>query len=282
MNKKVIVITGASFGMGKDTAKDLINLGHKVYCLSRNIKEMEELKKLGGIVRKLDVSNEKEIEKVSKEILKKEKKIDVLWNNAGFGLYGPLEEIPINDARYQFEVNLFGLAKLTQMILPNMRKNKNGIIINTSSIGGKIYGPLGGWYYSTKHALEGWSDCLRLEVKDFGIDVVILEPGLIDTNFSSPVKKNLKKYRNGIYKKLVRGFEKIGEGAFKSGKSTSTKLISNVIIKIINTKKGKLKTRYYTGKFAFTMLFLRKWLSDKMFDKIILSWMRSLAKNEKK
>ena len=109
--------------------------------------------------------------------------VDVLINNAGYGLYGAMEDTSLEDARYQFEVNLFGLARLTQLVLPHMRKQNFGRIINTSSVGGKIYTPLGSWYHATKHALEGWSDCLRLEVAPFGIDVIIIEPGAIITEF---------------------------------------------------------------------------------------------------
>ena len=107
--------------------------------------------------------------------------MDVLINNAGYGLYGAMEDTSLEDARYQFDVNLFGLARLTQLVLPHMREHNFGRIINTSSVGGKIYTPLGSWYHATKHALEGWSDCLRLEVAPFGIDVVIIEPGAIVT-----------------------------------------------------------------------------------------------------
>ena len=112
-------------------------------------------------------------------------------NNAGYGLYGSIEEVTIKDARYQFEVNLFGLARLTQLLLPGMRHKKSGKIINISSIGAKIYGPLGAWYYGTKHALEGWSNCLRVEVKQFGIKVVIIEPGLIATGFGDVMTDSL-------------------------------------------------------------------------------------------
>ena len=114
-------------------------------------------------------------------------------NNAGFGLYGPVEEIGMDEARYQFEVNVFGAARLTQLLLPAMRKKKAGIIVNITSMGGKIYTPLGAWYHATKHALEGWSDCLRLELADFGIRVVVIEPGLIETGFGDVVADSLLK-----------------------------------------------------------------------------------------
>ena len=111
--------------------------------------------------------------------------VDILVNNAGFGLFGAMEETPLDDARYQFEVNLFGVARLTQLVLPHMREKGAGKIVNVSSVAGKIHTPLGSWYHASKHALEGWSDCLRWELKRFGIDVIIIEPGLIRTEFGN-------------------------------------------------------------------------------------------------
>ena len=111
-----------------------------------------------------------------------------------FGLYGPVEEVPLGDARYQFEVNLFGLAHLTQLVLPHMRAQRSGRIVNVSSVGGRIYSPFGAWYHATKHALEGWSDCLRLETAPFNIAVVLIEPGLIRTDFGDVASAELRKH----------------------------------------------------------------------------------------
>jgi short-subunit dehydrogenase len=184
--KKVILITGASSGMGKVTAEELIKEGNTVYCAARSVEKMKDLENLGGKILEMDVSDDQSLEAGVDKIISAEGKIDVLWNNAGFGLYGPVEEISIEKAKYQFDVNLFGLAKITQKVLPHMRDQRGGLIINTSSMGGKIYTPLGAWYHATKHAVEGFSDCLRLELKEFGINVVVLEPGLIDTGFRAP------------------------------------------------------------------------------------------------
>lgn len=272
MKQKIILITGASSGMGKVTAKDLIKQGHIVYCASRNTKNMDELKTLGGKIIELDMSKNLTIEQAVKKILKEQKKIDILWNNAGYGLYGPVEEININDAKYQFEVNLFGLAKLTQLILPIMRKQNSGLIINTSSIGGKIFTPLGAWYHATKHALEGWSDCLRLELKDFNIDVVILEPGLINTKFYEILKNNLpERSRTGPYKKIVNAMLKASNN---TSKGSSPKLISKTIQKIIRSKRPK--TRYAVGRFSTLLLIIRKYFSDRFFEKVVMSQLRSM------
>lgn len=137
MSKKVILITGASSGMGKESAKALIQQGHTVYTVARRIDQMQDLKKLGGHPIQMDVTKESDIQNVVETIIQKEGKIDVLWNNAGYGLYGSIEDVSIDEARKQMEVNVFGMAAMTQKVVPYMRKANAGTIINTSSMGGK-------------------------------------------------------------------------------------------------------------------------------------------------
>ncbi len=265
--QKVILITGASSGMGKVTAEDLIKKGHIVYCAARKVEEMADLEELGGKVVRMDVTKEEDLQAVVEQILEEEKCIDVLWNNAGFGLYGPVEEIPMEKVRYQFEVNLFGLGRLTQLVLPQMRKQKSGTIINTSSMGGKMYTPLGSWYHATKHALEGFSDCLRLELKEFDIDVVLLEPGLIDTGFLAGVEQNFpQESQEGPYSRIVKG---LMGGALAETKGSDPKVISETVQKIIESDRPK--TRYVAGKMARSLMWVRKYLGDRVFDKLILS-----------
>src|SRR5689334_18003170 len=182
-SKKTALVTGASSGMGKEIARKLICDGFQVYVAARHIDKMIDLERLGARPLRMDLSREAEIVSAVETILKETGGVDVLVNNAGFGLYGPVEDIGIEEARYQFEVNVFGTARLTQLLLPAMREKGSGTIVNITSMGGKIYTLLGAWYHATKHALEGWSDCLRLELATFGIRVVIVEPGLIETGF---------------------------------------------------------------------------------------------------
>jgi short-subunit dehydrogenase len=266
--KKVILITGASSGMGKVAALKLIEQGHIVYGAARDVENMKDLSRLGGHTIEMDVTQESDRKKGVDKIIAEQGQIDVLWNNAGFGLYGPVEEVSMDRAKYQFEVNLFGLAALTQDVLPHMRKQKDGLIINTSSMGGRIYTPLGAWYHATKHALEGWSDCLRIELKDFGIDVVVLEPGLIDTGFYNGVQHHFPPESiNGPYKKIVNTL--LNASSNGSMKASDPKVISKTVIKIINAKKPK--TRYVAGKMAKPLMFTRKWLGDRIFDRAIMS-----------
>lgn len=265
--KKVILITGASSGMGKVTAEELIKDGHTVYCAARSVEKMKDLEQMGGKILKMDVSDEQSLEASVDEIISAEGKIDVLWNNAGFGLYGPVEEISIDKARYQFDVNLFGLAKLTQKVLPHMREKRNGLIINTSSMGGKIYTPLGAWYHATKHAVEGFSDCLRLELKEFNINVVVLEPGLIDTGFAAGVEHHFApEAMNGAYKRIVQAVLNASSGSMKMSPPT---VIANTVRKIVNSKKPK--TRYLVGSMAKPLVYIRRIFGDKLYDKIIMS-----------
>ena len=215
--KKVILITGASSGMGKVAAIDLIKQGHKVYTAARRVENMKDLEELGGFPMHLDISKEESIVSLVDKVIEAEGRVDILWNNAGFGLWGSVEDTSIDQARYQFEVNLFGLARLTQLIIPYMREQKSGTIINTSSVGGKVYTPLGAWYHATKHALEGRSDCLRIELMEFGIDVVVLEPGAIETEFGNPMLDSLlKNSQEGAYAQLAGKVVKATKASYEN------------------------------------------------------------------
>ncbi|MFD2670693.1 oxidoreductase [Marinicrinis sediminis] len=268
--KQVILITGASSGIGKASALKLLEEGHIVYAAARRLEQMEDLKRSGARILSLDISQEADIVQCVHTVIEEQGRIDVLFNNAGFGLYGSVEDIPLEEARYQFDVNLFGLARITQLVLPHMRKQNSGKIINTSSMGGKMYTPLGAWYHATKHALEGWSDCLRLEVQSFGIDVVIIEPGLILTEFGDVVSKPMKRHSgNGAYRSLAQAVSKASESAYTSGGGSSPDVIANVVARAVRSPRPK--TRYAAGKWAKPMMTMRKWLGDKVFDRIIMS-----------
>ncbi len=271
MNTKVILITGASSGIGKETAKQLIQEGHTVYAAARRVEKMNDLASIGGLPIKMDITNEDDIQNTLQTIIQEHQKIDVLINNAGYAIYGAIEDTSIEDARRQFEVNIFGLGRLTQLVVPLMRAKQSGKIINISSMGGKMYTPLGSWYHATKHALEGWSDCLRLEVSQFGIQVVIIEPGVIQTEFGDVMTKPMmERSGNTAYSKLAKAIEKSTIDSYtKKGGGSPTTVISKLISKAI--KANKPKTRYVAGKYAKPMMFIRKYFGDRVFDKIIMS-----------
>jgi NAD(P)-dependent dehydrogenase (short-subunit alcohol dehydrogenase family) len=268
---QVILITGASSGMGKETAKHLLAQGHVVYTAARRLELMQDLKALGAHPLKMDVTDEAQMQAAIATIAAAHGGVDVLVNNAGFGMYGAMEDTSLQDARYQFEVNLFGLARMTQLVLPYMRSQKAGKIINISSMGGKMYTPLGSWYHATKHALEGWSDCLRLELAEHGIQVVIIEPGVIATEFGDvAVDPMLKRSGTGPYAKLAQSMAKATRDAYsKPNAASPASVIADVIARAIASPRPK--TRYVAGKLAKPLMFMRKWFGDRLFDMALMS-----------
>jgi short-subunit dehydrogenase len=268
--EKVILITGASSGMGKETALKLIEEGLTVYGAARRVEKMQDLVDKGGHSLKMDVTDHESIVKGVEQVVKEQGRIDVLINNAGYAIYGAVEDTTMEDARRQFEVNLFGLAAITKEVLPVMRKQHSGKIINITSMGGKIYTPLGAWYHATKHALEGWSDCLRIEVKQFGIDVVIIEPGMIATEFGEVLfQPMLDRSGTGPYSNIAKSVASVTKASYEKGGSSPASVIANVISKAIKAKKPK--TRYVAGKMAKPLMFIRKYFGDRIFDKAIMS-----------
>jgi short-subunit dehydrogenase len=270
MDKKVIMVTGASSGMGKDFALELVKKGHLVYGLARRVKKMEDIVQAGGKAIAMDITDESQVQHAVDQVMHEQGNVDVLINNAGFAVYGPVEEVPIDQARRQFEVNIFGLASLTQKIIPGMRAQHSGTIINISSMGGKMYTPMGAWYHATKHALEGWSDCLRLELKPFGIDVVIIEPGGIATEFGDVFQDNLQgDIEHGPYAGALQKIITSTKNMNEKGQFSPPSVITNLIVKAVHSKKPK--TRYVAGAYAKPLMFMRKYLGDRVFDKILMS-----------
>ena len=268
--KKVILITGASSGMGKDCALALIKQGHIVYGAARRTALMQDLLDAGGHAIELDITQPASINHAVNRIMSEQGRIDVLFNNAGYAVYGAVEDITIEEARNQFEVNLFGLAAITQAVVPLMRAQNKGLIINTSSMGGKMYTPLGAWYHASKHAVEGFSDCLRLELKQFNINVVILEPGIIVTEFGDVMLKNISKFSaEGAYSTLTRKLVTATKKMYENGQGSKTTIISKTVTKIVNSVKPK--TRYRVRLWAKPMVWMRIYLGDKLFDKIVMS-----------
>jgi NAD(P)-dependent dehydrogenase (short-subunit alcohol dehydrogenase family) len=268
---KVVLITGGSSGIGKETAKLLSQNGYKVYAAARRIEKMNDLKSAGVHVIEMDVTDEQSVTNGVKQIISAEGKVDILVNNAGFGQYGAVEDVSLADARYQLEVNLFGIARLTQLVLPGMREQHFGKIVNISSTGGKVATPLGGWYHASKFALEGLSDSLRMEVKPFGIDVIVIEPGGVKTEWGEIAIGNAIKTAEGsAYQGLVKSAQSVNEKT--GGKGTEPIEIATLIKNAMEADKPK--ARYVAGYLAKPILFMRKWLSDGILDKIIMSQMK--------
>lgn len=180
-----VLITGCSSGIGEATARRLLARGHTVYATARRPQALEHLAADGARVLALDVTDEESMVAAVAAVIADHGRVGALVNNAGYGAYGAIEDVDLATVRAQFETNVFGMARLTQLVLPSMREHGSGRIIMMSSMGGRFTFPFGGYYHASKYAVEAFSDALRVEVKPFGIAVSIIEPGLIATRFSA-------------------------------------------------------------------------------------------------
>ena len=266
--KKIALVTGASSGIGMMTARELERNGYTVYAAARRLEKMNELKKDGIKPVLLDLTKEDSMVQCVQGILSEAGRIDVLVNNAGYGSYGAIEDVPMEEARRQFDVNLFGMARMIQLVTPSMRDNHYGKIVNISSMGGKIWTKFGGWYHATKFAVEGFSDCLRMELAPFGIDVVVVEPGGIKTDWGIIAANNLKETaKGGAYESYAN---KAADGMIKnySGNMlTSPEVIARTVRKAVMKKRPH--TRYLIGFMAKPMVLTQKIFGDRVYDWII-------------
>lgn len=267
--RKVALVTGASSGMGRAVAIGLQKDGYTVYAAARRVEAMDDLKEMGIRPLRMDVTIADDIQAALAQVEAQTSGVDVLVNNAGFGLYGAVEDVPMDKARYQFEVNLFGMAELTRRVLPGMRKKGAGWIVNISSMGGKIYTPLGAWYHATKHAVEGWSDCLRFETAPFGIKVIVVEPGAIATEFGKVMTEPLLAHSGtGPYAALAAATAKLTESTYgRPNAASPVTVISKTISRAL--KAHRPKTRYVAGLFGREFIFLRGLLGDRGFDGLL-------------
>ena len=266
-SQKVILITGTAHGIGKSTAKYLIDEGHIVYGGDILIEENLYLNEIGGVALEMDVTKQNHVDRAINQIIAEQGRIDVLVNNAGIAVGSAIEDVSMEDALYQFEVNLFGIGRTVKAALPHMRSQGSGTIINISSVLGKAYNPLYGWYVSSKHALEGWSDVLRLEVEQFGVDVIIIEPGMIKTNIGNYSAQYFEKYsKKSVYANFYGSPDDKEENSFDN--FSDPIVIAKVINKAIDAKNPK--TRYSAGAYSWILLTMRSILPDKWFDKLIV------------
>lgn len=263
MRKQIVLITGASSGIGKACSLLFLNKGYKVYASAPNIDSMNDLKSKGAITIKLDVADSINCRQVVDLIMAKSGSIDILVNNAGYGLYGAVEDVPISEAKHQFEVNLFGLMELTQLVLPEMRKNKNGRIINISSILGLFTLPMGGWYHASKYALEGISDSLRQEVHSFGIKVILINPGAIESNWSRTALKNAKEHSSQSEYRFLTS--KLNSWIKKSTQIQSKpEKVARIIVKASEAKRPK--ARYIVTRHAKFSIFTLNFFGERIFN----------------
>jgi NAD(P)-dependent dehydrogenase (short-subunit alcohol dehydrogenase family) len=268
MTTKTALVTGASSGIGEATALTLQGLGYTVYGAARRADRMQELAAEGIRPLAMDVTDEASMSAGIAQIIADTGRIDVLVNNAGYGSYGALEDVPIDEGRRQFEVNVFGAVRLAQLVLPHMRGQRSGTIVNVTSMGGKIYTPLGGWYHGTKFALEALSDCLRLEVKPFGIDVVVIEPGGIATEWGDIAADNVEETSgHGPYAAQADAVARTLRSESGGNRNSPPSVVAEAIGKAVTASTPK--TRYAMGFGAKPLITARALLGDRQFDAVI-------------
>ena len=269
MTKPSVLVTGASSGIGAATASLLLDRGWRVFAAARRLELMAPLATQGAELLELDLSNAESRSGLAARIANRVGALDAVVNNAGFGEVGPLETMELERARAIFEVNVFGLIGLTQLLLPAMRERGSGRVINVSSIAGRWVTPGSGWYGASKFALEALSDALRLELKSFGLQVVVVEPGLIATNFGAVAFPSMQKALEcNIYGQMMRnvraGWEKVYQGA--SSPIVVAQTIENALT------KPKPAARYRCGHQAISIL-ASELLPTRVWDRFISAQM---------
>lgn len=263
MSKKVILVTGASSGFGSGTVKALLKKGYIVYASARRIERMKELEEKGAILLPMDITKQEEIETGIKRIIEKSGRIDGLVNSAGYGGYGAVECVTMEEAHKQFDVNVFGLVMVTKAALPYLRKN-GGNIVNISSGAGFSTFPMGGWYSASKHAVEALSDALRCEVERFGVHVSLIEPGSVKTEFMDVAMRQFDTVEHGeVYKKQAEGFKSSFVKSYEN--APTEEVVTQAIVAAITSKQPKIR---YRVAGAGMIAFMKRWLPDRVFDRI--------------
>jgi NAD(P)-dependent dehydrogenase (short-subunit alcohol dehydrogenase family) len=268
-----VLITGCSTGIGRATAEQLAKDGWNVYATARKPEDIEDLKAAGAKTLALDVTDESSMAGAVTRIEEAEGPIGALVNNAGYSQSGAVETIPLDSVRRQFETNVFGLMRMCQLVMPGMRKAGSGRIVNISSMGGKLVFPGGGVYHATKHAVEALSDALRYEVAGFGVDVVIIEPGLIITEFGETAVGSMAETDNdGPYAKFNHDVAAATAGAYKGGMARfggGPEKVADKIEKALTARRPH--TRYKVTASAGVIMGMRKTMTDRMWDRFVSS-----------
>jgi short-subunit dehydrogenase len=267
-----VLITGCSSGIGRATAVRLAGRGWRVYASARRIDSIEDLEGRGCTILSLDVTDAASRKAAVDAIEEREGAIGVLVNNAGYGLQGAIETTPLEDVRNQFETNFFGLVALTQLVLPGMRSQSWGKVVNMSSMGGKLTLPGGGFYHASKHALEAFSDALRFEVRRFGIDVIVIEPGIIQTNFGDTAVGTVggTEIDEGPYGLFNQGVMLKINAAYRDrtlSAAAGPHAVAHVVEKAIAAKRPR--ARYPVTAGARLLMTARRVLPDRAFDSLL-------------
>lgn len=273
MDKKVVIITGASSGIGYESAKLLAQSGYKVYGGARRVDRMEDLKQYGVVPLSLDVTDQVSAEAAVKTVMDAEGRIDVLFNNAGYGSYGAIETVPLEEAQKQIDVNVMGVARMSQLVAPIMRAQKSGRIIITSSVGGRVTSYLGGWYHVSKWAVESLGNSLRQDLKPFGIYVSILEPSGVKTEWGAITADHLEEAGKGtayeaISKQVADYYRQMYNGEPGMMMNTQENL-AKLVKKIVEADKPK--SRYQDSMTGKMSILMGRMMSDKFMDNMMMN-----------
>jgi NAD(P)-dependent dehydrogenase (short-subunit alcohol dehydrogenase family) len=266
---KAVLITGCSTGIGRATAEHLARAGHTVYATARRPEAIEDLKALGCKTLALDVTDEDSMRAAVTAVEDAEGAVGALVNNAGYSQSGAVETVALDDVRRQFETNVFGLLRMCQLVLPGMRREGRGRIVNLSSMGGKLTFPGGGIYHATKHAVEAISDAMRFEVQGFGVDVVVIEPGLIRTNFAETAVGSVP-HEDGPYAEFNTAVSAATAGAYRGpfGKlGGGPEAVAEAIAKALDAKRPR--ARYRVTASARVFMTQRRLLPDRAWDAVV-------------
>jgi NAD(P)-dependent dehydrogenase (short-subunit alcohol dehydrogenase family) len=269
---KAVLITGCSSGIGWATAERLVDVGWKVYATARNVEKIAPLEQRGCQLLPLDVTDEDSMRSAVDEVEQREGAVGVLVNNAGYSQSGAVEAVPVEKVRRQFETNVFGLARMCQLVLPGMRRQGYGRIVNVSSMGGKLTFPGGGYYHATKHAVEALSDALRFEVEGFSVKVSVIEPGLIRTGFADTAVGSMDDlngenpyagFDEGVARTTAENYERGSISRLGGGPEAVAEAIEQAI------SARSPKSRYAVTPSAHLFLRLRRLLPDRAWDAVL-------------
>jgi NAD(P)-dependent dehydrogenase (short-subunit alcohol dehydrogenase family) len=268
---RAVLITGCSTGIGRATAQHLAARGWTVYATARRPESIADLEAAGCRTMALDVTDEASMAAAVETIEREEGAVGVLINNAGYSQSGPVEEVPIDEVRRQFETNVFGAVRMVQLVLPQMRAQRWGKVVNISSMGAHLVFPGGGFYHGTKWALDAITDALRFEVKGFGVDAILIQPGLITTEFGSTASASIGDAADGPYAKFNRRLAKATTETYEKGIGVKLggppEAVAKVVEKAINAKRPK--ARYLVTPSAHLLVNQRKLMTDRAWDRMM-------------
>jgi NAD(P)-dependent dehydrogenase (short-subunit alcohol dehydrogenase family) len=265
-----VVITGCSSGIGRATAERLARGGRRVYATARDVEAIADLESAGCRLLPLDVTDEDSMRGAVEEVERAEGAVGVLVNNAGYSQSGAVEAVPMEKVRRQFETNVFGLVRMCQLVLPGMRRQGHGKIVNLSSMGGRLTFPGGGYYHASKYAVEAISDALRFEVKGFGVDVVLIEPGLIRTEFARTAVGSMGEdvgpyagFEEAVARTTRENYERGALARLGGGPEAVVEVIEKAI------SADRPRARYRVTPSATLLMGIRRLLPDRAWDAVV-------------